>query len=247
MRDHAVFFLLFLLHATTSPKQEDMSLHCTMCHRSCETGSSFSFALTVCKKKKNYLRSHKRLVFIWREMVQKILLPPNRAASSFSRKGSECWLSVSSCYVRSDVGHEELAASDRQPSAELVLRYVTTFLKMFLILTPKLLFYIDLMKDRYKWYLKSKEWKKLYWHLLVTKNCSTLAVTRTFITHESCAEIVNYSAQGYPTIQAVQLTRIFAIRYMGIKLQQKFRRKRKNSAFFTGFCKIKLDYIKTYH
>lgn len=54
--------------------------------------------------------------------MQKILLPPNRAASSFLRKGSEGWLSVSSCYVRSDVGHEELAASDRQPSAELVLK-----------------------------------------------------------------------------------------------------------------------------
>lgn len=73
-------------------------------------------------KKKNYLRSHKRLVFIWREMVQEILLPPNHAASSFLRKGSEGWLSVSSFYVRSYVRHEELAASDRQPSAELVLK-----------------------------------------------------------------------------------------------------------------------------
>lgn len=29
--------------------KEDMSLHCTMCHRSCETGSSSSFALTSVK------------------------------------------------------------------------------------------------------------------------------------------------------------------------------------------------------
>lgn len=63
MRDHAVFFLLFLLHATTSPKQEDMSLHCTMCHRSCETGSSFSFALTVCKKKKKLPEKSQKTCF----------------------------------------------------------------------------------------------------------------------------------------------------------------------------------------
>lgn len=54
--------------------------------------------------------------------MQEILLPPNHAASSFLRKGSEGWLSVSSFYVRSYVRHEELAASDRQPSAELVLK-----------------------------------------------------------------------------------------------------------------------------
>lgn len=47
---------LVQFHAATSPEQEDMSLHCTMCHRSCETGSSSSLALTLCKI---YLRCHK--------------------------------------------------------------------------------------------------------------------------------------------------------------------------------------------
>lgn len=128
-----------------------MSLHCTMCHRSCETGSSFSFALTVCKKKKKKLpeKSQKTCFYLTRDGAKNFT-----AAEPRCKFFPECWLSVSSCYVRSDVGHEELAASDRQPSAELVLRYVTTFLKILLILTPKLLFYIDLMKDRYKWYLK---------------------------------------------------------------------------------------------
>lgn len=120
------FFIFILLHATASPKQEDMSLHCTMCHRSCETGSSSSFALTACKKKKKKIpeKSRKTFVFYLRGGAKKKKYYCRRIALQvlFWEKGVRAGCRHSSSDACLDARHEELAASNGQPSAELVLK-----------------------------------------------------------------------------------------------------------------------------